>query len=54
MWIHQRKGVDIDVCSGCGGIWLDEGEEKILSATEKPNGVGELILTVAQALFWMA
>lgn len=25
-------GVEIDFCSGCGGIWLDEGEIKALAA----------------------
>lgn len=26
-----RNGVDVDYCSGCGGVWLDRGElEKII------------------------
>jgi Zn-finger nucleic acid-binding protein len=25
-------GVEIDFCTGCGGIWLDEGEIKALAA----------------------
>jgi Zn-finger nucleic acid-binding protein len=38
----ERKGVEIDYCPKCRGVWLDRGElDKILdraAATEAPRG----------------
>ncbi len=34
--MSEKKGVEIDYCPGCRGIWLDRGElEKILEKEEK-------------------
>lgn len=36
----QRSGVEIDICPGCKGIWLDRGElDKLiaLEATDAPH-----------------
>lgn len=31
----ERRGIEIDHCSNCGGVWLDRGElEKILSLSD--------------------
>lgn len=31
MKVYEKHGVEIDVCPGCRGVWLDRGElEKIL------------------------
>ena len=32
--IADRKGVEIDYCPDCGGIWLDKGE---IEAIQKEN-----------------
>ncbi len=31
------KGIKIDRCSACGGVWLDDGELEVVSKLEKPN-----------------
>ena len=32
----ERRGVLIDVCPQCGGVWLDKGElEKLLAEAEE-------------------
>jgi Zn-finger nucleic acid-binding protein len=34
----EREGVEIDICEGCGGIWLDKGElEKIVAKDQQEN-----------------
>ena len=34
--ISEKKGIEIDYCPECRGIWLDRGElEKLLEAEEK-------------------
>jgi uncharacterized protein len=31
----ERRGIEIDHCSNCGGVWLDRGElEKVLALSE--------------------
>ena len=36
LYIRGKKGVEIDFCKSCGGIWLDAGElEKIMDHTGK-------------------
>ena len=37
------EGIDVDVCDGCGGIWLDGGElEEILKRREKKFSKSEI------------
>lgn len=32
-----RKGIELDICPGCRGIWLDRGEiDKLLEAPDPP------------------
>ncbi|MFN7130478.1 MAG: zf-TFIIB domain-containing protein [Myxococcales bacterium] len=31
------RGVRLDVCNGCGGMWLDEGELEIISGGKAPD-----------------
>ena len=34
--MSEKKGIEIDYCPECRGIWLDRGElEKLLAAEEK-------------------
>ncbi|MEI6503971.1 MAG: zf-TFIIB domain-containing protein [Armatimonadota bacterium] len=36
----EKYGVEIDVCPGCKGVWLDRGElEKMLQVVEGTSGV---------------
>lgn len=35
-------GVEIDVCSKCGGVWLDAGELEQLSKRESGGWLGKL------------
>lgn len=35
------KGIEVDKCSGCGGIWLDAGELEAVSKLEK-SGLDKL------------
>lgn len=36
--ISERKGIEIDYCPECRGIWLDRGElDKILEAGKQEN-----------------
>lgn len=36
--ISERKGIEIDYCPECRGIWLDRGElDKILEATKQED-----------------
>lgn len=30
-------GVEVDVCGGCGGVWLDRGELENLMASSEPT-----------------
>lgn len=30
------KGIEVDKCSGCEGVWLDAGELEAVSKLEKP------------------
>ena len=37
--IAERKGIEIDHCPECRGIWLDRGElDKILEKSKEENG----------------
>lgn len=37
--ISERKGVEIDYCPECRGIWLDRGElDKILEKSREDDG----------------
>jgi hypothetical protein len=41
------RGVEIDRCFGCNGVWLDEGElEKLASGDEKKGAVVRSILNL--------
>src|SRR2546421_10592268 len=35
MFTRRRKGVEIDLCSQCSGIWLDDGELATLAETKR-------------------
>jgi Zn-finger nucleic acid-binding protein len=35
----QRQGVDIDICPGCKGVWLDRGELEKIIAIDAGNAV---------------
>ena len=37
------KGVEIDHCTSCGGVWLDEGELEKLAGTEDSNVIGDIL-----------
>jgi Zn-finger nucleic acid-binding protein len=38
----EKYGVEIDVCPGCKGVWLDRGElEKILAADSDSSDRGD-------------
>ena len=48
--IAERKGIEIDHCPECRGIWLDRGEqdkilEKVQWITPIPGGVGALTIS---------
>ena len=34
------RGVTVDICSTCGGIWLDAGELDVLTQTDKAGVLG--------------
>lgn len=38
----QKHGIQIDVCSGCGGVWLDRGELDKLLEMEAVRAAGPL------------
>jgi len=40
--IHYRK-VQIDRCTGCGGVWLDPRELEIIAPAEHESWVGGLL-----------
>lgn len=35
--IHYKKGVEIDVCANCGGVWLDRGELLTIIKANRPS-----------------
>jgi hypothetical protein len=36
----EQRGVSVDVCSHCGGLWLDHGElEALLTRPEESHGL---------------
>ncbi|WP_038056955.1 zf-TFIIB domain-containing protein [Thermus amyloliquefaciens] len=38
----ERRGVVLDVCPQCGGVWLDRGElEKLLAEAKEANRAHE-------------
>ena len=37
MVLVERKGVDIDYCPTCGGVWLDKGELDLLMERTEPD-----------------
>jgi Zn-finger nucleic acid-binding protein len=43
----ERSGVEIDICPGCKGVWLDRGEMEKLIALELRNG-GEYAAPVGE------
>ena len=51
----KKHGVEIDVCSSCGGVWLDGGElEHIKRAKAKPSRVVEGVVDGAAELGFQA
>lgn len=38
-----RKGIKIDHCTGCGGIFFDKGELDLLLTAEEPAGLLSLL-----------
>jgi Zn-finger nucleic acid-binding protein len=39
---RTREDIEIDVCSECGGVWLDSGElEKIIASEREHLGISE-------------
>ena len=50
-----RSGVELDMCPGCRGVWLDRGElEKLLGAgreTAQDDGVEEICVIGGTAVF---
>jgi Zn-finger nucleic acid-binding protein len=46
-----HHGVSIDVCSHCGGMWLDAGElEQLASHEDRPGLLGRVIGDVLTTL----
>ena len=45
-----HHGVSIDVCSHCGGMWLDAGELEQLSQEDRPGVLGRVVGDVLGAL----
>ena len=39
MQSEQRGGITIDRCSGCGGVFFDQGELELLLQAEEPQGL---------------
>jgi Zn-finger nucleic acid-binding protein len=39
--IMHRRGVELDVCPKCRGIWLDRGELDRLASTAEPSRGGD-------------
>ena len=37
------KGVEIDRCTSCSGVWLDEGELQKLAGSEDSNIIGDVL-----------
>gem|GEM_PF-2962778 len=37
--VVRKKGVTIDVCLGCGGVWLDHGELERLIQSKKRSSI---------------
>lgn len=37
------KGVEIDRCTSCSGVWLDEGELEKLAGTDDSNIIGDIL-----------
>ncbi len=33
--IHNKEDMDIDICPKCGGMWLDRGEFRVMTAESK-------------------
>lgn len=42
MIVLEYAGVEVDFCTGCSGVWLDEGELELLLGLEAPE-VAKLI-----------
>ena len=38
------KGIKVDQCGGCGGIFMDKGEISLLIKVRKPGGVTDAIV----------
>lgn len=38
------KGIEVDKCSSCGGMWLDAGELDLIG--EKEKGFMEILLSI--------
>lgn len=48
--ISERKGIEIDYCPDCRGIWLDRGElDKILERTREEDSSDQKAAPVQQA-----
>ena len=55
LYVNHIRGVEIDLCPKCGGVFFDEGEiKKILPTAYKSQydpGVGEYV--AGEGLFWV-
>jgi hypothetical protein len=40
---YQYQNVRIDRCTGCGGVWLDQGELEALSPEAQTSWLGDLL-----------
>jgi len=48
---QEMQGVQVDLCTHCGGLWLDKGELETLIAHEEHGGVlGRIFSDVRAAL----
>jgi Zn-finger nucleic acid-binding protein len=47
MMILELEGVEIDLCYGCGGVWLDRGE--LQEIVEKSGGCDTLLNSIRPA-----
>ena len=54
METRERYGVAVDICGGCGAVWLDGGElAQLLKRYQEPEGPGGLFLEfVLEFLYW--
>lgn len=51
-FFSRKKGVQVDECPNCGGVWLDAGEFEAIQQEQSPTGSGkaDLTLTISAAV----